>query len=396
LPSKRKPTGLQWALSDGAPGFHPLQTRTEGTANSALLIGPIVINELMFHPISEEDDADEYVELYNRSASPVNVGAWRFSDGIDFTFPANTVIGPNSYLVVAKNAQRLRTNYAQLNATNTIGNYGGNLANGGERLALAMPDYFTVTNNNIVLTQANYIVVDEVRYADQGRWTEWADGGGSSLELIDPNSENGLVANWADSDETAKSEWTTVNYTARLDHVYPPGGGGAALNEVQVMILGRGDVLMDDIEVHSESPTTGPNLVANGTFASGITGWVLQGNHIQSSLEPAGPNNPSASLRLRASGGGDNGANRVESDLTTALAAGANNMASLRGRFRWLRGHPDVLMRTHGGGLEVVTRLRLPTNLGTPGQPNSRLRPNAGPAIYNVEHTPAPPPPANP
>jgi hypothetical protein len=372
---------------DGAPGLHPLQTRTEGTANSGLLIGPIVINELMFHPISEDENADEYVELYNRSGSPVNVGNWRFIDGIDFTIPANTVMASNSYLVIAKNAQRLRTNYAQLNSTNTIGNYGGNLANGGERLALAMPDYFTVTNNNIVLTQANYIVVDEVIYSDQGRWTKWADGGGSSLELIDPNSDNGVAANWADSDETAKAEWTAVDHVALIDNVYPVNAAGATHNEVQLMILGAGEMLIDDIEVRAETPTPGPNLATNGTFTAGLVGWARYGNHIQSSVEAAGPNNPSSSLHLRATAGGDNGANLVEADLSSIL--NANTTARLGANVRWLRGHRDVLLRLHGGGIEAVVTLPVPNNLGSPGLANSRRVANAGPAIYEVDHNPA-------
>lgn len=372
---------------NGGPGYQELASRTPGAANAPLLIREVVINELMFHSITENED-DEYVELYNRSGTPVDVSNWTFSDGIDYRFPANTIIPPNGYLVVAANQANLLTKYAHLNSGNTIGNYGGNLDNGGERIALARPDYFLVTNNNVVSTQANYVVVDEVIYADQGRWTRWADGAGSSLELIDPDSDNSLVANWTDSDETAKSAWTNFYFRDLTDHIYPRGSPGADLNEVQLMILGGGEVLIDDIEVRADGITgQGPNLMANGTFNNGLTGWTVQGNHIQSRLEPAGPNNPSQSLRLRASAGGDNGVNRVESDLTSPL--GANAQCSIRANLRWLKGHPDVLLRLHGGGLEGVVTLPIPRNLGTPGQANSRLVVNAGPAIHDVNHSPA-------
>ena len=33
--------------------------------------------------------------------------------------------------------------------------------------------------------------------------------------------------------------------------------------------------------------------------------------------------------------------------------------------------------------------MAIPQNLGTPGLPNSRARPNGGPAIYEVRHTPS-------
>ncbi|HMJ63703.1 MAG TPA: lamin tail domain-containing protein, partial [Candidatus Binatia bacterium] len=373
-------------LPDGSPGFHELVTRTPGAANSALLIRDIVINEIMFNPISD-DSKDEYVELYNRGASAVDVSNWRFTAGITYTMPAGTIIPANGYLVVANNVPQLRSKYPQLNTTNTVGNYNGSLDNGGERLALAIPEYFFTTNGNTVVTNANYIVVDEVNYVDSGRWSRWADGGGSSLELIDPHSDNRLMANWADSDETAKSEWVSINYRDTTDNIYPRSGAGQNLDEVQIMILGAGEALIDDVEVHAESPTTGPNLVGNGTFTSGIAGWTIQGNHVASSLEASNASNPSACLHLRASAGGDNGANRVETDLTSALTM--NTPASVRARARWLKGHRDVLFRTHGGGLEGVITLPVPDNLGTPGLPNSRRLANAGPSITDVSHSPA-------
>ncbi len=53
---------------DGAPGFHMLASVTQGTNNTALRLPDIVINEIMYHPISESD-ADEYVELYKGASA---------------------------------------------------------------------------------------------------------------------------------------------------------------------------------------------------------------------------------------------------------------------------------------------------------------------------------------
>jgi hypothetical protein len=93
----------------------------------------------MYHPISENDD-DEYIELYNRSGSAVNLSGWKLQDGVSFTFASNTVIQANSYVVVAANRTNLLAKYSQLNATNCFGNFSGKLANGSERIALAMQD----------------------------------------------------------------------------------------------------------------------------------------------------------------------------------------------------------------------------------------------------------------
>src|SRR5450756_54401 len=109
------------------------------------------------------DDNDEYVELYNRGAHTVDLSQWRFTDGISYTFPNNTLLAAGGYLVVAKNAAHLLTNYPNLNSANTLGDYGGALANGGDHLALAMPEDLVSTNaNNLVVTNRVYVVVNEV------------------------------------------------------------------------------------------------------------------------------------------------------------------------------------------------------------------------------------------
>jgi len=372
---------------DGAPGTHELTAQTPGSPNARLLIRDVVINEIMFNPITGDDD-DQYVELYNRGTNTVNLSGWQFRDGIDFVFPNGTLLPPNSYLVIGRDVTRLLSKYPQLNTTNLVGDFSGRLSHGGERIALYMPEYVVSTNDlgNLV-TNINWMVADEVTYVDAGRWARWADGGGSSLELIDPNSDNRLAPNWADSDETGKSSWTNIVHSAVLDHVYMRDAAGALMNEVQVMLLGAGEALMDDVLVQQGGPgTLNPNLVINPGFETGLGSWLIQGNHERSGLEPAGPNNPSQCLHIRATAGGDNGANRVECDLSTAL--NPNTVATIGARFRWLRGFPIVLMRLHGGGIEAVGTLPAPPNLGSPGLPNSRLMPNAGPAVYAVTHSP--------
>lgn len=72
---------------DGADAFRRLAEPTPGSANAGRRPNPVVINEVMFNPLSGED-ADEYVELHNAGPAPVPLGGWRFTDGIDFEFPS--------------------------------------------------------------------------------------------------------------------------------------------------------------------------------------------------------------------------------------------------------------------------------------------------------------------
>ena len=68
------------------------------------------------------------------------LGDWRFIDGVEFAFPSDATLTPGGYLVVARNAERLRATHPSLPAALVFGNFQGSLANGGERLALARPD----------------------------------------------------------------------------------------------------------------------------------------------------------------------------------------------------------------------------------------------------------------
>lgn len=95
---------------DGADQFYRLAARTPGTNNATLRTNDVVINELMYHPITENDD-DQYLELFNRSASPVNLSGWTLGGGVSFTFPSNTTIAANGYVVVANVRASFLANY---------------------------------------------------------------------------------------------------------------------------------------------------------------------------------------------------------------------------------------------------------------------------------------------
>ena len=44
--------------------------------------------------------------------------------------------------------------------------------------------------------------VEEVTYSDRAPWADAADGGGSSLELLDPGQDNAVASAWAQSCST--------------------------------------------------------------------------------------------------------------------------------------------------------------------------------------------------
>jgi hypothetical protein len=367
---------------DGANEFYRLSALTPGRANAGIRQSDIVINELMYDPISGNDD-DQYIELFNRSAKTINLGGWELDDAVSFAFPSNVVMNPGTYLVVAGNAAHLRTNYANLNLNNCLGDFSGKLSHNGEHLALTMPDTTFSTNlQGVITTNLIHITVNDLTYGTGGHWGQWAAGGGSSLELIDPNSNNRLAPNWADSDETQKSSWVNIETTGVLDNGlnYDP-----SIDYAQIGLLDVGECLVDNIEVRSG--TVGANLVLNPDFESGLGSWSMQGDHSRSSQENTGYLS-SRSLHIRCSDRmwtGDNSCQMAQAGNTLDVG----QTATLRYKARWLRGWPEVLLRLNGNWLEATGRMPVPANLGTPGAPNSRLISDAGPATYSVTHSPS-------
>ncbi|HEV2694807.1 MAG TPA: lamin tail domain-containing protein [Verrucomicrobiae bacterium] len=359
---------------DGANDFYAFTTNTPATNNSAILVGDIVINELMYDPISENDD-DQYIELYNKGTNSVSLAGWQFTAGVTFTFPSIT-LASNSYLVVSRNTTNLIAKHPALNNANTVGNFTGKLSHNGELVALARPA--TLYGTNILVED------DEVTYGTGGRWGEWSGGGGSSLELIDPKSNHRLAANWADSDETHKSAWTNITFTGTVDN---GANYGSSIGYAQIGVLDIGEALVDNLSLTSGG---GANLVFNPDFEGGnLNNWSLQGDHVRSTVE--GPGDASNyALHLRAFDHVFDGDNSAEMTLAAnSLASGQT--ATMGFAARWLHGWPEVLMRLNGGWLEATGRLPVPDDLGSPGVTNSRGVVNAGPAIYNVTHFPAVP-----
>ena len=364
---------------DGGKEFHRMAFLTLGGANAARLIDDVVINEIMYDPVSDDKD-DEFVELYNQGSSSVDLSGWELDGGIDFTFPEGAVIPAGGYVVVAHDAAKLQTNYAQLNSVNTFGNYDGSLGNGGDRIILSKPD--SVVDYEIPehpTTNWIQIAVDDFTYKTGGQWPVWANGGGSSMERVDPRANPRLPTAWADSDETEKADWTEISVSGLLEL-----GGGTAY-AIEGGLRGAGECLLDDVQV----VYSGANRVVNSDFDGGMDNWVARGTYSRSGLEADSGYGGTQCLHVRATKRYDSAGNRLMGDLSVNLSSG--NTATISAKARWLKGDPHMLLRIHGNWLEAPAVLDVPSNLGTPGLVNSRVAANAAPDIADVRHAPVMP-----
>jgi hypothetical protein len=182
-------------IPDGDRELQPAAIPTPGEANASETPTAVVINEVMYHPISG-NELDEYLELYNRGTGAIDIGGWRI-EGVGLTFPPGTSIDAGAFLVVARDPERLKSVHGLTGAVVHGTAWAGSLRDGGER---------------IELRDALGNLADEVSYKDGGDWPLWPDGGGSSLELIDFDSESTVGGSWDASDDAAKATAATITY----------------------------------------------------------------------------------------------------------------------------------------------------------------------------------------
>lgn len=347
---------------DGGMRWYSSPTPTPGNPNEISVNTSIVINEIMYHPYENRNDL-EYIELYNHAQGVVDLSGWSFADGVDFVFPLGTALGSDEYLVVCRNKNEIDKKYR---ISNTIGDYLGSLDNEGEHIELV-----DVLGN----------VVDEVRYAGGGQWPGWAAGWGSSLELIDPKQDNSSPSAWEDSDDRAAARWSYVEYTAEFD-------GGES--EFHFFLMHRGECLIDDISVKRGEL----ECIPNGSFESGTDYWLIEGNHIQSSVYTGEAHSGSRCLKIVATGRGDTGANRIECDTANRLSAGSPYTISFWAK--WQRGMNLIYTRSHNQGFPKASRIPMSARRGTPGARNSVYSSNLGPVISDVTQDPVAPSPSSP
>lgn len=165
-----------------------------GALNAYPATGPLVVDELMYHP---PPGGDEFIELLNITDNPVSLfdpthpaNTWKLTRGVSFTFPINTVIPARSLaLVVGVQPAAFRISYTVPITVPIFGPYADSLSNGGEHVTLARPD-------DPILGLIPYVAVDEIFYADAPPWPPEPDGSGPSLERLSGVTHGNDPATW--------------------------------------------------------------------------------------------------------------------------------------------------------------------------------------------------------
>ncbi len=187
-----------------------------GAPNGCAKVGPIIINEIMYHP-APNDDALEFIELYNTSAATVplydtahDTNTWRVRGAVEFDFPKGTVVPAHGSLVIvgfdpATNGASLTTfRSAYGNAAALIGPYAGKLDNAGESVQLFKPDPPQIAPS-VDVGLVPYILVEQIDYSDTTPWPPGADGTGHALHRVWPLQYGNDPQNWITAAPTAGS-----------------------------------------------------------------------------------------------------------------------------------------------------------------------------------------------
>ncbi len=201
-------------ISTGAEHLVAQAAATLGGANAGPRVGPIVISEVHYHPVTltgEEDNAeDEFVEIRNITgasvplydpANPAN--RWQIAGGVQYVFPPGTAVVPGELVLIVNfdptNASRLeafRQRVPVTIGTRILGPLQGKLDNSSDTVALIRPGTPGVSG-------VPYILVDQIDYTDEAPWPSLVDGTGASLQRRLASSYGNDPINWVSARPTA-------------------------------------------------------------------------------------------------------------------------------------------------------------------------------------------------
>ena len=159
------------------------------------------ITEISYNGPESGSDSTEYIEIYNPTASAINMSGYSFTQGVVYTFP-NVSVNAGGYIVVAVDSVAMQ-NVFGITAREWTS---GGLSNSGE---------------DIVLVDNMGVTVDSVDYDDNAPWSTSPDGDGPSLVLCDLTADQNLGSSWDTSS-------TSVGVVVNGHMVY--GSPGAADN----------------------------------------------------------------------------------------------------------------------------------------------------------------------
>ena len=146
-----------------------------------VIVDSLVINEINYHSADTFNPGD-WVELYNPHSYTLDVAQWVFKDESDlheYVIPSGVSIPSHGFLVLTELPDDFHMLFPDV--TNYLGPLGYGFSGNGELLRLF---------------NESGVLIDTVHYNDKYPWPTEPDGGGPTLELINPALDNALPESW--------------------------------------------------------------------------------------------------------------------------------------------------------------------------------------------------------
>jgi len=154
----------------------------------------IIINEFMYAPLTLQS---EWIEIYNRSDSSINIKNWTVSDN-----NSSTIITDNDFVLSPKT-------FAVLSTDSTL------LIKFKNQINLLVVSGLPSLNNSgdaVVIHDSLGLLIDSLSYL-----SSWGGENGKSLERIEPNASSVLQSNWGTSVNPAGATPGEINSLTQKD-----------------------------------------------------------------------------------------------------------------------------------------------------------------------------------
>jgi hypothetical protein len=125
------------------------------------------------------DAVEEWIELYNPTSAPIDVGSFRLADnGGSYTLPPSTIVAPGKHLAIARNAAGFNALFGR--------------APGVAGMTLSLGN----ATDELRLLDLAGAEIDRVQWENTPAGWPIAATTGSSIVRIDPNVDTNTVSDW--------------------------------------------------------------------------------------------------------------------------------------------------------------------------------------------------------
>lgn len=220
----------------------------------------IVINEIFADPSPVVNlTSCEFIELYNRSASPFNLSGLKFTDNTSLATIGSYTLAPNGYVIICPIADTAQ--FTALGYMNKLG----------------VSSFAALTNSgkNLYLKTALGAFIDSVNYSDTWYKNAFKKDGGYTLEQINPNINPSCaqINNWIASNDVDGGTPGFINslYSIAPDVTGPKISGITVIDSTHISICFNDLISVSQLTISS-------NYSINGSIGSPTLSVAGSGN----------------------------------------------------------------------------------------------------------------------